>query len=69
MAGFETTSSTICFTLYELAINKELQNRLRNEIKEVLKKHGEISYNSLKEMEYLDMCIKGTNTHKKFFYN
>ncbi|EFA12855.1 cytochrome P450 6k1 [Tribolium castaneum] len=60
VAGFETTSSTICFTLYELAINKDLQNKLKSEIRDVVRKHGEISYNSLKDMEYLDMCIKET---------
>jgi cytochrome P450 family 6 len=61
LAGFETTSSTISFALYELAINQDIQRKLREEIRDVLSKFdGEISYESLKEMEYLDMCVKET---------
>ncbi|KAH0819724.1 hypothetical protein GEV33_003067 [Tenebrio molitor] len=61
LAGFETTSSTISFALYELAINQDIQRKLRKEIRNVLSKFDEeISYESLKEMEYLDMCVKET---------
>ena len=66
IAGFETSSSTISFTLYELAVNKDFQNKAREEIKEVIKKHGDISYDSLKDMQYVDWCIKGNTTN--FFF-
>lgn len=58
IAGYETTSSTISFTLYELAINPSIQTKLREEVKSIEKKHGGITYESLKEMTYLDLCVK-----------
>ncbi|RZC41397.1 cytochrome P450 6k1, partial [Asbolus verrucosus] len=60
MAGFETSSSAISFTLYELAVNPDIQKKLREEIISVKNKHGEFSYEALKEMRYLDMCVKET---------
>jgi cytochrome P450 family 6 len=57
-AGFETTSSTMGFALYELAHNRAIQNKLRYEINQVFEKHGGINFESIKEMEYLDMCVK-----------
>lgn len=55
-AGFETTSSGISFGLYELSKNQEIQNRLREEIKECLEKNdGNVTYETLQGMEYLNM--------------
>jgi cytochrome P450 family 6 len=58
-AGFETTSSTMAFALHELAQHPDIQNKLRQEIDLISEKHDGINYDSLKEMEYLDMCVKG----------
>ncbi|KAH0547296.1 cytochrome P450 6k1-like [Cotesia glomerata] len=55
VGGFETSSTTMSHTLYELAINQHCQDRLRQEIRESLEKHnGKITYDTIKEMEYLD---------------
>lgn len=58
-AGFETTGSTIAFALYELSLNKLVQNRLREEICRVIRKQEGISYLAIQEMHYLDMTIRG----------
>ncbi|XP_046979608.1 cytochrome P450 6j1-like [Schistocerca americana] len=49
-AAFETSASTMMFTLYELALNQELQQRIRHQVKEVAAKHGGITYESVAEM-------------------
>lgn len=58
-AGFETSSSTIGFTLYELCLNPDIQEKLRKEIKTIIAKHGEITYEGVSEMNFLEMCIMG----------
>jgi len=44
--------------MYELALNPEIQNRLRTESMQVLNKHnGELPYDGIQEMAYLDMVV------------
>jgi cytochrome P450 family 6 len=51
------------FCLYELTLNPDIQERLRNEIDTVLKRHGgNITYESVFEMEYLDKVVSGKST-------
>lgn len=59
LGGFETSSTAISHCLYELAVHPEIQDKVREEIKSVLKEHGQISYDSLKRMKYLQQCING----------
>nr|CAI5854948.1 unnamed protein product [Callosobruchus analis] len=60
-AGFETSSSTMTFALYELATNPEYQDKLRDEIKAILKKHdGKLTYEAVMEMDYLEKVINET---------
>uniref|UniRef100_A0A182W6V2 Cytochrome P450 n=1 Tax=Anopheles minimus TaxID=112268 RepID=A0A182W6V2_9DIPT len=57
LAGFETSSTTMSFCLYELALHQDLQNKARQNITDVLKKHDTISYEAIHEMKYIEMCI------------
>lgn len=59
-AGVETVASTLSFALYELCINPEMQEKVRNEIMESIEKNNGLTYESLHELEYLDMCISET---------
>lgn len=62
LAGFETSSTAMTFAVYELAMNPEIQETLREEIFSVVGKFGgEITYDSLSEMKYLQMVIDGNN--------
>lgn len=61
LAGFETSSMTLSFCLYELAKNYDIQQRVHNEIDRVLAQHnGQITYESISEMKFLDQCIDGS---------
>jgi len=59
-AGFETSSSTMQFALYELALQPEIQKRVQAEIDESRKNNGgEITYEGLMQMDYLDRIVSG----------
>jgi len=60
-AGFETSSTTMTFCLYELAKNQEIQQKVRDEVNHVLSKHnGEITYDSIMDMKYMNQVIDET---------
>jgi cytochrome P450 family 6 len=60
VAGFETSASTSSFCLYELAKNPHLMEKLVAEIdRELEKSNGEVTYDSIKEMTFLEECISG----------
>uniref|UniRef100_U5EKC8 Putative cytochrome n=1 Tax=Corethrella appendiculata TaxID=1370023 RepID=U5EKC8_9DIPT len=61
IAGFETTSSTLTFALFNLARHTDVQDKVREEIQRTLAEHdGEISYAALKDMKYIDQVINET---------
>jgi cytochrome P450 family 6 len=62
LAGYETSATTISYCLYELACNPHIQDKAREEIDEILKKYGELSYEAMNEMTYLQKIINGNYT-------
>lgn len=59
-AGFETNATTMSFTLYELALQPQLQKRLRTEIAEVMNKTNRSpTYEDVMNMKYLGMVVSG----------
>lgn len=59
IAGFETSSTAMSHALYELALNQQVQDKLREEIDEEYVKCGNVMYDNIKEMNYLDKVFKG----------
>jgi len=60
-AGFETSSTTMAHAMYELAQNHKIQERLRDEIKQVLSdSNGTILYDDIKKMTYLEQVFRGS---------
>jgi len=60
-AGFDTSSTLMCFVAHELAVNRDIQDRLREEVQQHLTEgNGEISYESLSKMSYMDMVLSET---------
>lgn len=59
-AGFETSALTIGFCIHELSLHPDIQTELQREIDDALNKSGgEITYDEVMEMKYLDMVVSG----------
>jgi len=60
IAGFETVSTSMSFCMYELALRKDVQDKVRKEILEVKSKYnGQMNSECLNELHYMGMVIKG----------
>ncbi|KAJ2949666.1 hypothetical protein O0L34_g15592 [Tuta absoluta] len=61
VAGFETSSTTIGFLLYELSKNPEIQEKLISEVDAYLDKNdGKVTYDTLNDLHYLIKVINET---------
>jgi len=61
IAGYDTTASTLSFATYFLALNEDVQEKARQEIKDCLKESkGELTYEAVQSMKYLDNVISET---------
>lgn len=59
-AGFETSAAAMGFSLYELALNPEIQQRARKEINQILNKYnGDFPYEAMSELTYVDCILHG----------
>jgi cytochrome P450 family 6 len=60
-AGFETTSTTMGFMFYEMAFNQDIQQEARKEVESIVKKYdGEITYEAIQDMNYLQRVMNET---------
>lgn len=61
LAGLETTSSTLAFATYHLALNPEVQEKLRQEVDECMAVHGpEPSLDAISKLKYLHCVVSET---------
>lgn len=68
LAGYETSALTTSFCLYELALNQDIQDKLRTEVEAAYKEHNQSSLSDvIKDLKYLDAVISGKNL-KLFFW-
>ncbi|KAK8778562.1 hypothetical protein V5799_020094 [Amblyomma americanum] len=57
VGGVESTTTNVAVTTYYLALNPECQERAIAEVDKALSE-GDITYDALQEMPYIDACIK-----------
>lgn len=62
IAGFETSSTNLCYVLLELSQHEHIQDKVRQEIHDVLAANqGQLTHDVLKQMTYTEMVIEGRN--------
>jgi len=60
LAGFDTTSTLLCFVSHLLATHPDVQKRLQKEIDKTLQENGgKFTYEAVHSMKYLDMVVSG----------
>nr|8GK3_A Chain A, Cytochrome P450 3A7 [Homo sapiens]8GK3_B Chain B, Cytochrome P450 3A7 [Homo sapiens]8GK3_C Chain C, Cytochrome P450 3A7 [Homo sapiens]8GK3_D Chain D, Cytochrome P450 3A7 [Homo sapiens]8GK3_E Chain E, Cytochrome P450 3A7 [Homo sapiens]8GK3_F Chain F, Cytochrome P450 3A7 [Homo sapiens]8GK3_G Chain G, Cytochrome P450 3A7 [Homo sapiens]8GK3_H Chain H, Cytochrome P450 3A7 [Homo sapiens]8GK3_I Chain I, Cytochrome P450 3A7 [Homo sapiens]8GK3_J Chain J, Cytochrome P450 3A7 [Homo sapien len=59
-AGYETTSSVLSFIIYELATHPDVQQKVQKEIDTVLPNKAPPTYDTVLQLEYLDMVVNET---------
>ncbi|XP_057619735.1 cytochrome P450 3A25 [Chionomys nivalis] len=59
-AGYDATSTSISFIMYELATHPDVQKKLQDEIDRALPNKAPVTYDALMDMEYLDMVVNET---------
>ncbi|KAB0794254.1 hypothetical protein PPYR_13874 [Photinus pyralis] len=60
-AGFDSTATLMTFLAYELAVNPDIQVRLKEEIDDTLREcNGSLTYEAIMNMRYMDMVILET---------
>lgn len=60
--GIESTTTLVCFALYEIALNHDVQQKLRTEVDATKLSLGDakLTYESMQQMKYMDMVITET---------
>lgn len=65
-AGADSSSTSVAYAILELSHNLEVQEKLRKEITEKTKgSNGEITYDNLHEMTYLNQVMNGNQTFSR----
>lgn len=59
-AGMDTTSSLLVRILYHLSTHQDVQSKLRQEIVEARNSHGDLEYDELGDLPYLDAVCRET---------
>lgn len=61
VAAVEPSSITLMHLAYDLAQSPDCQNKARQEIKAQLQKYGGYSWECVKDMKYLNCCLRGNS--------
>uniref|UniRef100_A0AAG5DLE1 Cytochrome P450 n=1 Tax=Anopheles atroparvus TaxID=41427 RepID=A0AAG5DLE1_ANOAO len=59
LAGFDTTSTCLTFLAHELTVNRDVQDKLYEEIRETKESlgGGPLTYDAVQKMQYMDMVV------------
>lgn len=59
LAGFDTSSTLMCYMAHELAVNPDIQKKLIQEVDDVTRElnGAPLTYEAIQKMKYLDMVV------------
>ncbi|KAM9854475.1 thromboxane-A synthase [Aulostomus maculatus] len=57
LAGYETSSNTLAFTCYLLALHPECQRKVQEEVDDFYCRHESPDYTNIQELKYLEMVM------------
>ncbi|XP_060779652.1 thromboxane-A synthase [Neoarius graeffei] len=57
LAGYETSSNTLAFVCYLLAIHPDCQKKIQRELDDFFSRHDSVDYTNVQELRYLDMVV------------
>lgn len=60
LAGYHTTTNTLILTAYNLCLNEDCQQRVIEEIEATVKNSDDVSFDEVKDMQYLEAAINET---------
>lgn len=68
VGGYESTSTTMTFFMYEMARNQDIQQKAYEDIGAILEKHdGKLTYESINEMKYIETCLDGNKLNEHIY--
>lgn len=59
VAGYDTISTTLSFVAHQLATYTKYQDRVREELRAVVRQHNGLTFEALMEAKLLDAFISG----------
>ncbi|RWS22262.1 cytochrome P450 3A24-like protein, partial [Leptotrombidium deliense] len=59
-AGYETTSTSLAFVMHILVNHMDVQEKMRDEVMQLLEKDGQLDYNTVSSLPFMDAVINET---------
>ena len=59
-AGYETSSSALSRVLHQLTLHQDVQDKLRKEVSDARAQSGDLDYDTLMNLPYLDAVVRET---------
>ena len=59
-AGHETSSTAVSRVLHQLTLHQDVQDKLRKEVSDARTQSGDLDYDTLMDLPYLDAVVRET---------
>nr|XP_026493625.1 probable cytochrome P450 9f2 [Vanessa tameamea] len=61
VAGYESSATALVMCVHELALNQDIQEKLYQEIRSFKEEHGDLTYDNINSLNYLDCVLSETS--------